>query len=60
MPRAARTAQRFRILQEVNNLRLLDRAARMERRLDAGGAGKARQRLMAIEGSHVRPDPQAG
>ena len=30
----ARIAQRFRIFQEVNNLRLLDRATRLERRLD--------------------------
>ena len=34
-PRAARIAQRFRILQEVNNIRLLDRATRIERGLDA-------------------------
>ena len=32
-PRAARIAQRFRIVQEVNNLRVLDYARREERRL---------------------------
>ena len=32
-PRAARIAQRFRLLQEVNNLRVLDYAKREERRL---------------------------
>jgi CRISPR-associated endonuclease Csn1 len=33
-PRSARIAQRFRILQEVNNLRILDRTLGIERRLD--------------------------
>lgn len=33
-PRAHRAAQRFRILQEVNNLRLLDRSAEKDRRLN--------------------------
>lgn len=35
-PRAARIAQRFRIVQEVNNLRILDYANREERRLTQG------------------------
>ena len=45
-PRAARIAQRFRIVQEVNNLRLLDRATRLERRLDANEREKVVKRLM--------------
>lgn len=45
-PRAARAAQRFRILQEVNNMRLLDRATRAERRLEAGEREKLVHRLM--------------
>ena len=45
-PRAARIAQRFRILQEVNNIRLLDRATRIERRLDADERAKVVTLLM--------------
>ena len=45
-PRAARVAQRFRILQEVNNLRLLDRAARVERRLERAERQTLVKRLM--------------
>jgi CRISPR-associated endonuclease Csn1 len=45
-PRAARVAQRFRILQEVNNIRLLDRMTLIERRLDAEQREKVIKRLM--------------
>ena len=45
-PRAARAAQRFRILQDVNNLRLLDRATRIERCLDAAERATVVERLM--------------
>ena len=45
-PRAARIAQRFRILQEVNNIRLLDRTTRIERSLDAEEREKVIKRLM--------------
>ncbi|MGA2033446.1 MAG: type II CRISPR RNA-guided endonuclease Cas9 [Thermoguttaceae bacterium] len=48
-PRAARAAQRFRILQEVNNLRVLDRAARTERRLDAAERRTLVNHLMATK-----------
>ncbi len=48
-PRAARAAQRFRILQEVNNLRLLDRTARAERRLDPAERRTLVMRLMATK-----------
>ena len=45
-PRAARIAQRFRIVQEVNNIRLLDRTTRIERRLEDGEREKVIKRLM--------------
>jgi len=45
-PRAARIAQRFRILQEVNNLRLLDRATRVERPLDSAEREKVLKLLL--------------
>ena len=45
-PRAASIAQRFRIVQEVNNIRLLDRTTRIERRLDAEEREKVIKRLM--------------
>jgi len=45
-PRAARAAQRFRILQEVNNLRILDRAIRAERPLNATERATIVRRLM--------------
>ena len=48
-PRAARAAQRFRILQEVNNLCLLDRAARTERRLSPDERKTLVQRLSAVK-----------
>ncbi len=46
-PRAARIAQRFRILQEVNNIRLFDRTTRSERRLNPEQREKVLARLMA-------------